>query len=119
MRYLGLDLGSRTLGMAVSDSLGMFASSYKIVRHNEEYERLINDVLETVQENSYKEQVFPKGYRKMVLEFSNDANYYRFVDNDSDIINVNKYLKSAPKDELLTDSELDITSLVIRIKNSL
>lgn len=50
MRYLGLDLGSRTLGMAVSDSLGMFASSYKIVRHEEEYERLINDVLETVQE---------------------------------------------------------------------
>ena len=50
MRYLGLDLGSRTLGMAVSDSLGMFASSYKIVRHNEKYERLINDVLETVQE---------------------------------------------------------------------
>ena len=50
MRYLGWDLGSRTLGMAVSDSLGMFASSYKFVRHNEEYERLINDVLETVQE---------------------------------------------------------------------
>ena len=50
MRYLGLDLGSRTLGMAISDPLGMFASSYKIVRHNEEYERLINDVQETVQE---------------------------------------------------------------------
>ena len=50
MRYLGLDLGSRTLGMAVSDSLGMFASSYKIVRHEEEYERLINDVIETVNE---------------------------------------------------------------------
>ena len=50
MRYLGLDLGSRTLGMAVSDPLGMFASSYKIIRHNEEYERLINDVQETVQE---------------------------------------------------------------------
>lgn len=71
------------------------------------------------QEESYKEQVFPKGYRKMVLEFSNDANYYRFVDNDSDIINVNKYLKSATKEELLSDNELDITSLVIRIKNSL
>lgn len=50
MRYLGLDLGSRTLGMAISDPLGMFASSYKIVRHNEEYERLINDVQETVEE---------------------------------------------------------------------
>ena len=50
MRYLGLDLGSRTLGMAVSDSLGMFASSYKIVRHEEEYERLIDDDIETVNE---------------------------------------------------------------------
>lgn len=50
MRYLGLDLGSRTLGMAVSDSLGMFASSYKIVRHEEEYDRLIDDVIETVNE---------------------------------------------------------------------
>ena len=36
--------------MAVSDSLGMFASSYKIVRHEEEYERLIDDVIETVNE---------------------------------------------------------------------
>lgn len=50
MRYLGLDLGSRTLGMAISDPLGIIASSYKIVRHDEEYSRLVDDVLETVQE---------------------------------------------------------------------
>ena len=50
MRYLGLDLGSRTLGMAVSDALGLIASSYKIIRHNEEYERLIEDVKATVLE---------------------------------------------------------------------
>ena len=50
MRYLGLDLGSRTLGMAVSDSLGMIASSYKIVRHCEEYDHLIEEVKETVEE---------------------------------------------------------------------
>ena len=50
MRYLGLDLGSRTLGMAVSDALGMIASSYKIVRHNEEYDRLLDDVQATVEE---------------------------------------------------------------------
>lgn len=71
------------------------------------------------QEQNYKEQVFPKGYRKMVLEFSNDANYYRFIENDADIINVNKYLKSGTKEELLNDNELDLTNLVIRIKNSL
>jgi len=71
------------------------------------------------QEQAYKEQVFPKGYRKMVLEFSNDANMYRFVDNDKDVINVRKYLKSATSEELLIDNELDITNLVIKIKDSL
>ena len=50
MRYLGLDLGSRTLGMALSDMTGTIASSHKIVRHNEEYDRLVNDVEEVVLE---------------------------------------------------------------------
>ncbi len=50
MRYLGLDLGSRTLGVAVSDKTGFIASSLKIIRHNEEYDRLINDVKDLVKE---------------------------------------------------------------------
>lgn len=50
MRYLGLDLGSRTLGVAVSDKTGLIASSLKVIRHNEEYDRLVNDVKEIVQE---------------------------------------------------------------------
>ncbi len=41
MRYLGLDLGSRTLGMALSDKTGLIASSYKTLRHNEDYDSLI------------------------------------------------------------------------------
>ncbi len=71
------------------------------------------------QEISYKEQVFPKGYRKMVLEFSNDANMFRFVNDENDIIRVDKYLKSASKEELSSYYELDVANLVIRIKNSL
>ena len=35
MRYLGLDLGSRTLGVAVSDKTGLIASNYQTIRHNE------------------------------------------------------------------------------------
>lgn len=58
MRYLGLDLGSRTLGCALSDKSGIFARSYTIIRHNEEYDRLIKDVygivtLEKVEELSW------------------------------------------------------------------
>ncbi len=48
MRYLGLDLGSRTLGCSISDKGGMFARSYTIIRHNEEYDRLLDEVLEIV-----------------------------------------------------------------------
>ena len=50
MRYLGLDLGSRTLGVAKSDSLGMIASSYTVIRHNEEYDRLLTEVVKLVDE---------------------------------------------------------------------
>lgn len=48
MRYLGLDLGSRTLGVAISDKTGLIASSLKVIRHEEEYDRLIEDVKELV-----------------------------------------------------------------------
>lgn len=44
MRYLGLDLGSRTLGVAVSDKLGLIASNDRVIRHNEEYDRLVEEV---------------------------------------------------------------------------
>jgi len=50
MRYLGLDLGSRTLGVAKSDPSGLIASSYKVIRHNEEYDRLLDEVVSLVKE---------------------------------------------------------------------
>lgn len=50
MRYLGLDLGSRTLGVAVSDKTGLIASTYKTIRHNEEYEKLLGEVEMLVKE---------------------------------------------------------------------
>jgi putative Holliday junction resolvase len=51
MRYLGLDLGSRTLGIAISTS-GVFASDLKVIRHNEEYDKLLNEVKSIVDENN-------------------------------------------------------------------
>lgn len=50
MKYLGLDLGSRTLGVAVSDATGLIASTYKTIRHEEEYDRLLNEVKSLVDE---------------------------------------------------------------------
>ncbi len=50
MRYLGLDLGSRTLGVAISDKLGLIASNDQVIRHNEEYDRLVEEVKKIVAE---------------------------------------------------------------------
>lgn len=51
MRYLGLDLGTKTLGLALSDQLGMIATSYKILRHNEDYDSLIPMLKEEIEKN--------------------------------------------------------------------
>ncbi len=77
----------------------------------------INDFFK--QSKEYQNQVLPKGYKRMVIEFSNDPGLYRLVKNEEDIINVNKFGKSATEEELLTDYELDIPSIIIKIKNNI
>lgn len=47
MKYLGLDLGSRTCGVAISDSLGMFARTYDTLRFEEnDYDYALKNVIE-------------------------------------------------------------------------
>lgn len=57
MRYIGLDLGSRTLGVSLSDPSGIIASSYTIIRHNEEYERLVTDIKKIIDEKQVEKIV--------------------------------------------------------------
>lgn len=57
MRYIGLDLGSRTLGVAISDLTGLIASSYTIIRHNEEYDKLVDEVGKILEEKNIDEIV--------------------------------------------------------------
>ena len=62
MRYLGLDLGSRTLGVSLSDNTKTIASSLKTIRHNEEYENLVNEVLKLIEEQNIEKIIL--GYPK-------------------------------------------------------
>lgn len=51
MRYIGLDLGTKTCGVAISDKLGIIASFYKTIFFKEEdYESLINPINEIIKE---------------------------------------------------------------------
>lgn len=70
MKYLGLDLGTRTLGLAVSDPTGLIATSYKIIRHNEEYDRLVEVLKDEIIDNHIDELVlgFPKNMDNTIGE---------------------------------------------------
>src|SRR5574344_2115937 len=49
MRYLGFDLGTRTLGISISDKTGTIASIYKTLRFNDsDYESLIPLIKEII-----------------------------------------------------------------------
>ena len=44
MKYLGMDLGTKTLGLAMTDKLGIIASPYKVLRYND-INNLIDELL--------------------------------------------------------------------------
>ena len=52
MKCMGLDLGSRTLGIATSDSLGWFAGALTTIRFEEDdYDTALEKLLPLIQEN--------------------------------------------------------------------
>ena len=51
MRYLGFDLGTRTLGISISDYTNTIATTYKTIRFNErDYDSIIPEIKEIVKE---------------------------------------------------------------------
>lgn len=79
MKCLGMDLGSKTLGLATSDKLGVIASPYKTIRYDN-MESLIDEVIDLIDELKIKTLVlgYPKNMNnstgesvERVLKFKN------------------------------------------------
>ena len=68
MRYIGLDLGTKTLGISLSN--GIIATNYTTLRHNEEYERIAKEVANIVLEKKIDKIVlgFPKNMNNTIGE---------------------------------------------------
>lgn len=66
MTYLGLDLGTKTLG--ISKSNGVIASFYKTIRHDADYEYLLKEVALIVQKEKIDKIVlgYPKNMNNSV-----------------------------------------------------
>lgn len=58
MRCLGLDLGTRTLGLAMSDKMNMIASPYRVLRWDgEDYNLLFNELDSIIKDNGITDLV--------------------------------------------------------------
>ena len=70
MRYLGLDLGTKTLGVAVSDLTGTIATSLTILRHENNHEYLIEELKKIISEKNVETIVlgFPKNMNNTIGE---------------------------------------------------
>lgn len=69
MRYLGLDLGTKTLGISISDELHLIASTYKTIRFEEnDYNSLLPYIQEIITENNIGKIVlgFPKNMNNTI-----------------------------------------------------
>ena len=63
MKYIGLDLGSKTLGVAISDALGMLARAHETFRFNDDdYDAAVNYTIELCKKEGVKTVVL--GYPK-------------------------------------------------------
>lgn len=69
MRYLGLDLGTRSLGIALSDKTGIVASFYKNI-HYTDLDKLFTELLEIIEKEKVEKIVlgFPKNMNNSIGE---------------------------------------------------
>jgi len=71
MKYLGLDLGTRTLGLSISDLTHTIASTYKTIRYEEnDYEFLLNELKRIIEEEKIGKLVLglPKNMNNTIGE---------------------------------------------------
>ena len=62
MRSMGLDIGSVTVGIAMSDPLKMIASSYKVIRYEIENDDLFKEIVDIANQNEVDEIIVGMPY---------------------------------------------------------
>ena len=112
MRYLGIDLGSKTVGLAMSDPTNTIASSYKtIFFENEDYESTIKEIKDIVEEYNIKKIVLglPKNMNNTLGERAIITTKYKKLLEDNLNIEVDFYderLTSLISNSLLIEADM-------------
>ena len=102
MRYLGLDLGTRTLGISISDITLTIASAYKTIRFEEnDYNSLIPILKEIIEENNVSKIVlgYPKNMNNTIGDRANTTMEFK------NMIEENLNIEVILQDERLSTKE--------------
>jgi len=88
MRAMGLDIGSVTVGVSLSDGLKMIASSYTVIRYEIENEELYQKIVDIIKEEEVDEVIVGMPYH-MNGDFSVGCERSRrFIEGIKKIIDV-------------------------------
>jgi len=112
MRYLGIDLGSKTVGLAMSDLTGTIASTYKtIFFKNEDYQSTIDEIKQIVKENEIKKIVIglPKNMNNTLGERAIiTTNYAKLLEENLNIpvVMFDERLTSVISNSILIEADI-------------
>ena len=110
MRCLGMDLGTKTLGLALSDKLGLIASPYKVLRYND-ISKLIDEVIEIIKKEEVDTLVLglPKNMNNS-LGFASERslNFKKLLEEktDKEVILVDERLSTVEAENILISSDM-------------
>lgn len=108
MRYIGLDLGTKTLGISLSN--GVIATNYKTIRHNEDYDYLADEVKKIVLEKNVDKIIlgFPKNMNNTIGERANiTLEFKNKLENKTnlEVIMEDERLTSCVANQVLIDAD--------------
>lgn len=112
MRYLGLDLGSKTLGIAMSDTTLTIASVYKTIYFKEDYyDSTIVELKNIIDEYNITKMVlgFPKNMNNTIGERAEITLKYKALLEDKlglDVILYDERLTSVRANSILIEADM-------------
>ena len=90
MKYLGLDLGTRSLGISISDLTHTIASTYKTIRYEENnYEFLLQELKKIIQQEQIEKLVLglPKNMNNTIGESAERClNFKKLLEDNLKIV---------------------------------
>ena len=110
MKCLGMDLGTKTLGLAISDSLGLIASPYKVLRYTD-INVLVNEVIEIIEKEKIEVLVLglPKNMNNTLgFAAERSLNFKKLLEDKihKEIILIDERLSTVEAENILIASDV-------------